>query len=378
MSTSQTGILINLRVFVWATRKELLVWLRDPKVFGASLFGPLVLLLAFSAIATGRPVDIAVTDLDGSPASQRLVELLGAKDNPLGGKYFQVMPVGQEEGARLYYQRQSILVWLTIPKGFGDNMAAGRETTMQLALDNYHSDFAKNVRLYLNEAFVDLYDDAVPQVQFSIEQIHEAGVKISWLQSIAMGLTGLAIILAGLFNGFNGLLTEFQTETIKNLLLAPRSVVFVMLTKSFYALLGVILSGCLMLGTLRLMTGLSLAHGLAGFFLLAALAGLVYINLGMMIGLFVRRYMPAAACSMLFGVITWFLSGSLGELQLYTPTIRTIAAFLPITYMEEGLRGLLLYGDERVLWINAAYLALFLIFSSAALWTTARKKFVLA
>lgn len=373
----ERGLSTGLRVILLAIRKELQVWLRDPKVFAASVVAPLVLLLAFNMIfGKGRAIDLAITDLDGSPSSRRLVELIGAQDSQLGGKYFKVAPVGQEEGARLFAQ-QRLLAWLTIPRGFGENIRERRESTLQLAIDNYNSDFAKNARLYLNEAFVDLYGETYPEVRFFMEERHETGAKISWIDSIGMGLTGLAIVLAGMFNGFNGLLSEYQTQTIKNLLLSPRSLAFILATKVIYALLGAMLSGVLMLGTLHLLTGLPVAQNLGGFLLIAALVALTYVNIGMIIGFFIRRYMPAAAVSMVFGVTSWFLSGSLGEMQLYTHVIRDIAAFLPITYAQEGLRGLLLYDDWRALWVNSGYLAVALVITLVALAASIRKKFML-
>lgn len=365
------------RVILLATRKEFQVWVRDPKVFAASLLAPLVLLLAFNLIfGRGSAINIAVTDLDRTRVSQRLVELIAAKDSQLGGKYFRVIPLNQAEGERLFGQGR-LLAWLTIPGGFGADLAAHRDSTLVLALDNYMSDFAKNVRLYLNEAFADLYGEAYPDARFTIVERHEAGTKISWIGSIGMGLVGLSIVLAGMFNGFNALLSEYRSHTVKTLLLSPRPLLDVFTAKMTCAVIGAMGSGALMLGTLRLLTGLPLGRGLAGFLLLSFLAAFTYANLGLIIALFIRRYMPAAAVSMVFGVTSWFLSGSLGSLKLYNRVIQAIAAFLPITYAQEGLRGLLLYGDARALWVNAGLLATALVVTLAALAMAVRKRFVL-
>lgn len=317
-----------------------------------------------------------MTDLDQSPASARLVQLIGSKDSQLGGKYFRVTEVGREEGERIFSEHRS-LVWLTIPEGFGERLQKRQEGSLLLAIDNYNSDFAKNVRLYLNEALAGLYDEAYPDIRVTFEERHEAGVKISWIDSIGVGLTGLAIVLAGMFNGFNGLLSEYRSQTIKTLLLSPRPLPYILAAKILYAVLGAVLSGLLMLTTLHLLTGLPLLGGLAGFVLLAVLAAFTYVNLGLIIGLFVRRYMPAAALSMVFGVTSWFLSGSLGSLKAYNRVIQGIAAFLPITYAQEGLRGLLLTGDWAAVWANAGYLTVALLLTLTALAATVRRKFVL-
>lgn len=358
--------------YLLVMRKEMRVWLRDPKVFIASLFAPLVLLLAFVPIATGRPIDLAVTDLDNSQVSRNLVNLLAQKENPLGGTYFSVHMVDQDEGSRLY-QQQALLAWLTIPEGLGKNVSTHKLTYLSLAIDNYHTDIAKNIRLYLNEAFVDIYKEE-SEMPLEIQEIHESGRKVNWIQSIGMGLIGLSVILAGLFNGFNSLLSEYQSGTIKTLLLAPRSTIFLLASKATYALIGAVLSGIIMFSVLVLLTGLMVTDVWGGFLLMVFIAGLVYVNLGMIIGLLVRRYMPAAATSMVFGVVTWFLSGSLGELRLYTATIRAIAACLPITYLEEGLRGLVLYHNTQALWINSVMLVGFLVLTLIALAWVQRKK----
>lgn len=367
----------GLRVLWMTTRKELQVWWRDPKVFAASIFAPLVLLLAFNLIfGRGRAIAIAVTDLDHSPGSGRLVELVGTRPSQLGGTYFRVIPVGPAEGERRFRQGE-VLAWLTVPGGFGASLDRRQEAAVHLAIDNYNSDFAKNVRLYLNEALVTLYDETYPELRIQIAEHHAAGVRITWIDSIGMGLAGLAIVLGGLFNGFNGLLSEYRAGTIKPLLLAPRPLRHIIAAKVIYAVLGAVASGLLILGALRLLTGLPVARGLAGFLAVAIPAAWAYANLGLIVGLWVRRYMPAAAISMVFGVTTWFLSGSLGSLKAYSTTIQSIAAWLPITHAQEGFRNLLLLGDWQAVAVAAAYLSVAVAVTLAGLVLSLRRKFLL-
>ncbi|MHB9144460.1 MAG: ABC transporter permease [Symbiobacteriia bacterium] len=367
----------SMRVLGLALRKEFQVWLRDPKVFAASVFAPLALLLAFNLMfGSGRALPIAVTDLDKSPASVRLVELLGSKTSQLGGKYFKVISAAAPAAQGLWAE-QDVVAWLTIPQGFGANLVARRQSDLPLAIDNSNSDLAKNIRLYINEVVFDLYQDTYPEARLDIEERHEAGRKVSWIGSIGMGLVGLSIVLAGLFNGFNSLLSEYRSHTIKPLLLAPRPVAYSIAAKLAYATFGALLSGVLMLGLLHLLTGLSLLGGTVGFLLLASLSALTYVAIGMVIGLLVRQYMPAAGLSMVLGVTSWFLSGSLGSLKVYSRPIQVIATFLPVTYAQDGLRGLLLFGDLHSLWVNALYLAVWFTLAFAALVLTIRRRLAL-
>nr|WP_276615569.1 ATP-binding cassette domain-containing protein [Nonomuraea basaltis] len=57
----------------------------------------------------------------------------------------------------------------------------------------------------------------------TLKETHDDGPRIAWISSIGMGLAGLAIILAGLFNGFNGLLSEYKTQTISSRSCSPRA-----------------------------------------------------------------------------------------------------------------------------------------------------------
>lgn len=86
--------------------------------------------------------------------------------------------------------------------------------------------------------------------------------------------------------------------------------------------------------------------------------------------------MSAAATSMVTGVITWFASGSLASLKLYSKAIQDIAFFLPITYTQQALRGFLLYNDSRLLWTNTGYLFIFVVITMVLLILTTRKKLI--
>lgn len=367
----------SLKAILLATMKEFKVWIRDPKVFFASIVAPSVVLFAFLPIfGKGASINMVITDLDKSRTSQQLVEIIRSKDSELGGKYFRITLAGDAEGEELFSEHR-LLTRLVIPEGFGENFAHRKESTFLLELDNYNSDFAKNVRLYLNEAFVMLYRDKYKDVNFNIKEVREAG-RISPIDSIGMGLIGLSMILAGMFNGFNSLLSEYRTQTIQAVLLSPRRRIYVLAPKFLYSLIGVILSGLLMMFTLFLVNGFVPTWSrLGGVLVLSIFTGLVYISLGMIIGLFIRSYMSAAAVSMITGVITWFASGSLGSLKLYNEVIQGIAAFLPITYTQQALRGFLLYGESRTFWVNTGYLAIFVAVSLVLLKFSVEKKLMI-
>jgi hypothetical protein len=74
--------LSSLKCLKFEWLKELRVWVCDPKIFLASIVAPNVVLFAFFPIfGNGASVNLAVTDLDGSTASQQLIEIIQNKDS---------------------------------------------------------------------------------------------------------------------------------------------------------------------------------------------------------------------------------------------------------------------------------------------------------
>lgn len=118
-----------MRAVLWREWRELI---RDPYLLGIAAALPLVLLFLFS-YALNLDLDhlrTAVLDRDRSPASREYVAAVAASG------YFDIVasPRGDGELARLLDAGRA-RVGIVIPDGFGRDLAAGRDVTVQVLLD---------------------------------------------------------------------------------------------------------------------------------------------------------------------------------------------------------------------------------------------------
>jgi len=129
--------------------KELLQLRRDPKILPIVLVAPVVqlLILGYAATTDVKQVELAICDLDRTPASGRLAEAFTSSG------YFRVTSrVATQAGIDSLLETGKARVALTIPAGFGADRMAGRPGQLQLLVDGSDADrFMAHVKKGLQE-----------------------------------------------------------------------------------------------------------------------------------------------------------------------------------------------------------------------------------
>jgi len=117
-------------------RKEVLELKQDPRLFGVVILAPIIQLnvLGYAATTDVKDVPIAIVDADHSTASRDLIHRFEASAN------FKIvaMPGSINEIDR-YLDRGEAWMAISIPANFGQAIAAGRRTTLQVAADGTDS-----------------------------------------------------------------------------------------------------------------------------------------------------------------------------------------------------------------------------------------------
>ncbi|HVP69579.1 MAG TPA: ABC transporter permease [Anaeromyxobacteraceae bacterium] len=117
-------------------RKELRQIRADPRMIPVLVVAPVLQLLIFGYAATMdvTRARVAVVDLDGSPASRSLAARIASSDSfELAGR----VPTA-DAGERRLLQGSADLV-LTVPAGYGRELAARRDATVQFLVDGTES-----------------------------------------------------------------------------------------------------------------------------------------------------------------------------------------------------------------------------------------------
>ena len=168
----------------------------------------------------------------------------------------------------------------------------------------------------------------------------------------------LLLIISGLVNG--GLFTarEWESRTVKELLLAPVS-------------RGAIITGKVLacfvltfvLGTLVLLLGNVLGWTQpAGIYWLNALVAMALVSLlgsglGVAIGAALQQIQPVSDITVMFALYLFFLAGGTGVLAFEPEWLQKIAAFIPLTYGRHALEMAVFYNSSDLFGRDMATLA---------------------
>jgi len=112
--------------------KEVIELRQDPRIFGIIFIAPVLQLaiLGYAATTDIRNVPIVVVDTDRSPGSQDLISRF------TGSGIFDIIDVVSDtRDADRYLESGDAWMALAIPASYGQNIAAGRPTTLQVVAD---------------------------------------------------------------------------------------------------------------------------------------------------------------------------------------------------------------------------------------------------
>ena len=329
-------------------------------IFVGSMLAPLAVLCVFYMLFGHIPsLPIAVVDLDGGRYAEQLSELAQTTLSPFGDAYLAVHRATPARAEELF-RTEKVVAVLTIPESFSEEVAQARTggagPDLHLRINNVNSDLAKNVRLYTTQLIGRFYEEAYGTLEFDIKEELTPGVRTPWIAEIGVGLIAFSVSLAGMFNAASSLLREYEEETLKELLLAPRPAAALLAGKVVLALSGAFVSGAVMYLVVFLFSG-QLPGPYWGVALVAVLMlGLTYTGLGLLFGFVCKRYIPAAFCSVLTGFVSWFLGGALGPVAQDGSISARIAPWLPTTHAIALLRDSIIWHDLAALDYHLAWL----------------------
>ena len=116
--------------------KELIELRSDPRLFGIVILAPIIQLvvLGYAATTDVKDIPLLVDDGDRSAESRRLIDRFDASSN------FYIVDVVTGDGAvEQHLEHGTAWMALTIPVGFGTDVASGRPTKVQVIADGTDS-----------------------------------------------------------------------------------------------------------------------------------------------------------------------------------------------------------------------------------------------
>jgi ABC-2 type transport system permease protein len=329
--------------------KELLQLKRDPKIVPILFIAPVVQLtiLGYAATTDVRRVELAVCDLDRSPASRSLVDAFTSST------YFrQVVSVPSQDLLDPWLDSGRARIALTIPADYSSERTAGRPVEVQLIADGSDAmsgtlglSYAQGTLQHLAEqqGFL-LPVELRPKVLYNPDLVSRyymvPGVLAMILMIMTMMLTSMALV------------RETETGTMEQLLVTPLTPGAIIVGKLVpYALVGAVEISTALLVVLFWFR-VPLSGSLAVLALLTAPFMLCTLGLGLLVSTLARTQQQAMMIStFVFMMPQIYLSGFVFPIQNMPEAFQWFTYVVPLRYYVTVLRGVFLKGvGLDVLW----------------------------
>jgi ABC-2 type transport system permease protein len=331
----------NLFRTIWAIfKKDLAIWLLNKRNMSATIIPPLAFLLiqALGAAAVGRS-PVALVTLDQRAKGLQMEQIFHQAD------VFRITDATSAQAQKLYNDVQIVAI-ITIPADFTERVDQHDPSPILVRVNNLNLDFTDDIRRAVPDAITQFY-----QAQGSNSPIlvtmHEQDLRDHDIELFQYGVLPTIILLltlSGLVTSSIAAAREWETRTVKEMLLSPASHTAIIIgkvlagfTTTFCLGLLVFLLGCV-LGWLQ-PEGLFWLTSL----LIMALVALLSTGLGVAIGAALQKVQPVIPISINLAIYLFFLAGGVGVLAFEPLWLQNIAAFVPLTYGDHALEQAVFY-----------------------------------
>lgn len=325
--------------------------------FFAFIF-PVLLILLFGAIFTsgeGTGVSLPVQNLDPGPFSETLIEALNATE------YFDISSIDIDVDIVDYVDDESLTLALCIPEDFSLNISSNQTATVRLYGDPTKSSYMVSYQILKS---------VLDQMGYSIS----GGAPIAQIDQnpgsevlepydfLLPGFVGLTVMINAMYF-MTSTCAEHRSRGYFKLLATTTLRKSEWLTSKFLFNSAMLIASLLLTFAIaKVMFDLKAAITPMSFVLVVA-GAFMFTSLGMLFGTAVKDPESAAAISNIVGFPMMFLAGSFWDLSAAPVYLQVIAGAMPLTYLNNGLRDTMIYGNDASALVNlAVVLVLGLVF----------------
>ena len=336
-----------------------------------SFIFPVLLIVLFGAVfstSDGGGISLPVQNLDTGPYSTALLDIL----NQTG--YFEISMIGSEGDIVDYVNDNSLALALRVPANFSSNVEASMSATVVLCGDTSRSSFpiAQGVLdAVINQMNYNL-TGASPIVSFEIQ--FAGSEQFTAYDFLLPGFVGLTVMVSAMYF-MTSICAEHRSRGYFKLLATTT------LKKSEWLASKFIFNSIMLVGSLLVtfavaMTAFDLKAVLTPLSLILVMAGaFMFTSLGMLLGVVVKDPESASAVSNVIGFPMMFLSGSFWDLSASPVYLQVISKAMPLTYLNDGLRDTMVFGNEanalmNLLIVTLLGLVFFILASRWMSWKT--------
>jgi ABC-2 type transport system permease protein len=344
-------ILLDLKACLktFARNKSTIFW---------TLAFPSVLILIFGAIFSQSTIrnDLYVQNqdlVDGEATywSDQIISILNKTDA------FNIKMVDVSINATDYALENRLDSLLIIPQGFNDStnlaIATHSDSSISMTLVYDQSSSSSAIVQSIIMGIVERMNFEFSQGQnfLNVEGLTIAPQRFSFIDFFMPGVIGMTAMTTSIFTSVaissrfkeTGVFHKLATTPLKRYEWILSRTIFNILV-SYLGMVVMLLIGVLVFNMKITVDAVSLV--------MVAMASLLFSGIGMIIARFVKDPDGADAAANVVTFPMMFLSGTFFELSQMPQFLQSIAAVLPLTYVSEGLRAAMIFGQADTALFN--------------------------
>ncbi|MBV9323430.1 MAG: ABC transporter permease [Chloroflexi bacterium] len=316
----------DLRVIRAVALKDIRSSLTERLFTVLSVILPINFLLLFLLfVLTGGEAPTAVVMDDTGPYAQQFLQALQ------GSNSFIIQTTDADTAQRLMSQGRIVAI-ITVPSDFDAALQSGQSVSLPVVINNLEVDYTNDIRRAVPLAITSFYAQAFPdQVVVQAQELDVQPHDTGYIAYLSVSIVVVSLLVGGLLQAGSIAAREYETGTIKELLLAPASRWAIQVGKVLASIALNILSAGLVLSVVVLLLGVRPEHWapLIGFTLLVMLT---FVALGLLLGTLVRSRTAVIPLSLGLALPIFFMSGAFGPVQWGTPLLAAVAQLQPVYY----------------------------------------------
>ena len=331
---------------------------RDRAALFWTFFFPVMFVLLFGVLFSGSgdsKVAVGFVDQDNSIASRGI-------HDAFAGVPLLSLQTGSLEDEKAAMQRGDVSAVIVIPQGTQAAIAAKTPVAIQLYTDpskTQTTQVVQGVATQIANGFN--LRLAGGSTILEVEQLTLSSTNISQVAYLVPSILAMALMQLGVFAAVP-LVQQREKGILKRLGATPlarwKLIVSNILLRLIVAVVDTVLILGIGLAVFNVGIGGNILLGV-GFVLLGASA---FLAIGFMLASFLSTEEQASGVVQVVQMPLMFLSGIFFPFEFMPEFLRTVARFLPLTYLGDGLRQVMVNGTQIApLWMDAAILAGWLV-----------------
>src|SRR5438874_12758341 len=316
----------TLRV-IWACMKKDIKSALTERVFTIiGIFVPVnVLILMSLFVLSGGLAPTAVVMHDTGPYAQQFYDAMSHAHS------FRLQIASASDAQNLISTGKIVAV-VTIPANFDARIRQNQPVQVGVQINNLNTDFTNDIRRAIPLSITSFYAKAFPHLVTVVPHEQDAYAQdTDYVPYLSVSILVVGIMLGGLLQSGLGTAREWESATIKELLLSPASRWSMIVGKMLGAFAVGLVSLVIVIAALILLFGVWPAHWdeVIGFGLLTLV---IFVAWGTLLGTLFKNRTPVLALSFGISIPLFILSGAFGPLSFTTPAIQFIAQLFPVAY----------------------------------------------